>query len=126
MLPKIHSCICGASPKPCVGPDLAFSGNEWVAWVECGHCKLSGATALHSKRRAIQSWNKRNADILEAMEQSSWRNMKKIISLYQRNYDVHFLAWLTWDSKKHESKFGVLEYVRLAMPKNQPPKLVEL
>lgn len=67
----VNRCLCGAPPKLCTGPDLALSGNEWVAWVECEHCKLRGATALHSEYRAIQSWNKRNAEILNDLKEKA-------------------------------------------------------
>ena len=65
--PPLARCLCGAEPILRVGPDQALSGNEWVAWVECPHCKLQGATALHSEYRATESWNNRTAEILKEL-----------------------------------------------------------
>ncbi len=57
----IKPCTCGKTPTLKVGPDLAKSGNEWLAWVECD-CGERGSYALHSELRAVNSWNAKLAE----------------------------------------------------------------
>lgn len=51
---------CKGGARTCVGPDLALSGNEWRAWVECLLCGFRGPDAAHSEVRAENSWNSLN------------------------------------------------------------------
>ena len=62
-----------------------------------------------------------------------WRDPKKeppeegkLVFAWCENDGVRFLAWLKWESKKHETNFGVLEYITIPMPSNQPPVTVDM